>query len=780
MDSIKRMKDKYDNILGLIGNTPLVEIRRLRPNNKVRIYAKLESCNPGGSVKDRVALFMIEGAESRGELRGKTILEATSGNTGIGLAMVAAVKGYPITLAMSESASMERRKILKAYGAELLLTPARLSTDGAIEEVYRLAREQPEKYYVPDQFNNEDNIRAHYEGTGVEIWEQTQGAVTHFVASLGTSGTLMGASRRLKEYNPQIRILGVEPYLGHKIQGLKNMKESYKPGIFDKTRLDAVVNIEDEEAFETARRLVREEGLLVGMSAGASMALAYRTAQELEEGLIVVLFPDSGERYLSTALFQDRKKSPIRFFNTLTRDKEDFIPLQEGKVTIYSCGPTAHGFMNLGTCRRIVFADVLRRHLEYRGFEVTHVMNITDIDDKTIDGSGRAGKELKDYTREHIAEILRDIDTLEVKRAEHYPVPSECIEEMFQLTQRLLDKGVAYEKFRSVYFDISRFEHYGNLSRVDLSKIHVGKTVDLDEYEKDNPRDFTLLKRSTLAELKRGIFYKTPWGNVRPGWHLQCAAMSTKYLGDTIDIHTSGTDLIFPHHENEIAIVEALTGKRFANYWLHCELVLLEGRKMSRSAEGMVTLRELIERGYSGREVRYWLLTQHHHKPLNYSDESLLAARNALQRLDEFVLRLTFAKPGPGAKETPQLLYELKSRFNQAMDDDLNVPAALASIFTFARKVNPLISRNELRAERMSEALELLRSFNSVLMIMEFPSVRLTEEEELLMDRREAARARRNWTEADQLRDALMELGVKLIDGPEGTRWYRVDRESRD
>ena len=424
-DSTKLMKEKHNTILDLIGNTPLVEIRRLRPKNKVRIYAKLESCNPGGSVKDRVALYMIQGAEARGEIQGKTILEATSGNTGIGLAMVAAVKGYPITLAMSESASIERQKILKAYGAELLLTPARLSTDGAIEEVYRLAREYPEKYFVPDQFNNEDNIRAHYEGTGEEIWHQTQGAVTHFVASLGTSGTLMGVSRRLKEYNPDIRILGVEPYLGHKIQGLKNMKESYKPGIFNKTRLDAIVNIEDEEAFETARRLVREEGLLVGMSAGASMALAYRTAQELDEGLIVVLFPDSGERYLSTTLFQDRKRSPIRFFNTLTRDKEDFIPLKEGEVTMYSCGPTAHGFMNLGTCRRIVFADVLRRHLEYRGFRVTHVMNITDIDDKTIDGSGEAGKDIKDYTQGYIGEILKDIDTLDVKRADHYPVPSE-------------------------------------------------------------------------------------------------------------------------------------------------------------------------------------------------------------------------------------------------------------------------------------------------------------------------------------------------------------------
>jgi len=767
------MTKKRRNILDLIGNTPLVEIHKLRPNKSVRIMAKLELRNPGGSVKDRVALSMIEGAESRGELPGKTILEPTSGNTGIGLAMVAAVKGYPIALAMPESASVERRRILEAYGAELLLTPAHLGTDGAIEEVYRLALEYPERYYVPDQFNNPDNIRAHYEGTGVEIWEQTQGKITHFIASLGTSGTLMGTSKRLKEFNPEIRIVGMEPYLGHKIQGLKNMKESYKPGIFDKSALDETVNIEDEEAFEMSRRLAREEGILVGMSAGASMALAYRVAQELDEGLIVVLFPDGGERYLSTTLFLHRRPSQLQFFNTLTRGKEDFTPLQEGKATIYACGPTAHELLHLGTCRRIVFTDLLRRHLEYRGFQVTHVMNITDIDDKTIAGSEASKKDLKDFTEEYINEILKDIDLLNVKRASHYPRPTETIDEMLDITKRLLDKGFAYEKFRSVYFDISRFGRYGRLSRVDLSKIHLGKTVDLDEYEKDNPRDFTLLKRSTLAELKRGIFYKTPWGNVRPGWHIQCAAMATKHLGETIDIHTSGSDLIFPHHENEIAIVEALTGKRFADYWLHSEPVMAEGRKMSRAEGGTVTFRELIEAGYTGSEVRYWLLSQHYRKPINYSLEALEVACNTLGRLNECIRRLTFAKGGPEINETPQLLYEVKKGFSSAMDDDLNAPGALAAIFSFVRQVNSMISKQELSRGQMNEILELLKSFDSVFKIMDFPSDQLTEEEEILLEKRELARREKDWEEADRLRNDLKEMGVVLVDGPEGTRWYR-------
>ncbi|MDL1982338.1 MAG: cysteine synthase family protein, partial [Deltaproteobacteria bacterium] len=242
------------SILAAIGNTPLVEIRKLNPNPKVKILAKLEYFNPGGSIKDRTALYMIEKAEKSGLLtHNKTVIEATSGNTGIGLALVCAVKGYKLLLTMSESVSSERQKILKARGAEILLTPGHLGTDGAIEEVYHLAIENPDTYYMTDQFNNEANCLAHYHGTAEEIWEQTKGNVSMIVATMGTTGTLMGVSKRLKEYNPDIKIIGVEPYLGHKIQGLKNMKEAYRPEIFEKNRLDKIVNIEDEEAFEMTR-----------------------------------------------------------------------------------------------------------------------------------------------------------------------------------------------------------------------------------------------------------------------------------------------------------------------------------------------------------------------------------------------------------------------------------------------------------------------------------------------------------------------------------------------
>ncbi|MBU0636825.1 MAG: cysteine synthase family protein [Patescibacteria group bacterium] len=291
------------SILKLIGNTPLVKINKLNQNKKVELYVKLEYFNPGGSIKDRIALRMIEQAEKNKELtKNKIILEATSGNTGIGLALVAAVKGYKLLLTMSEAASLERKKILKALGAEILFTLAKDGTDGAIEKAYQLAKKD-KKYWLADQFNNPENWKAHYYGTAEEIWKQTNGKITHFVAGIGTSGTLMGISKRLKEYNSKIKIIGVEPNLNHKIQGLKNMKEAYKPGIYDKTLLDEKINIKDEDAFEMSRCLTKEEGIFVGMSSGAAMFVALEKIKKIKKGLVVVLFPDSGERYLSTQLF---------------------------------------------------------------------------------------------------------------------------------------------------------------------------------------------------------------------------------------------------------------------------------------------------------------------------------------------------------------------------------------------------------------------------------------------------------------------------------------------
>ncbi|MDA8155509.1 MAG: cysteine synthase family protein [Actinomycetota bacterium] len=292
------------SVLDCIGNTPLVHIQNIAPNGHVRVLTKLEGANPGGSVKDRIALYMVEAAEKEGKLgKDRVILEATSGNTGIGLAMVGAAKGYKVKLTMPECVSIERRRTLEALGAELLLSPANEGTDGAIRLARRIMAESPELYFMPDQFNNPANILAHYETTGKEILAQTGGEVAYFVAGMGTTGTLMGVAKRLREYNRDIKIIGAEPVLGHKIQGLKNMTESIIPGIFNPGELDDKFTVKDEDAYETARMLATREGLFVGMSSGAAVSAALALAKKLDKGTIVTILPDRGDRYLSTVLF---------------------------------------------------------------------------------------------------------------------------------------------------------------------------------------------------------------------------------------------------------------------------------------------------------------------------------------------------------------------------------------------------------------------------------------------------------------------------------------------
>ena len=292
------------SVIDCIGNTPLVELKKINPNPKVRFLAKMEGSNPGGSVKDRIAWFMIKNAVDGGLLsKDKTILEATSGNTGIGLAMVGASLGFSVRLTMPKCVSLERRRVLEALGADLILTEACQGTDGAIHEASRIYEENPDKYFMPDQFRNPANVQAHYETTGPEIWSQTGGDIDFFVSGLGTTGTVMGSGRRLKEYDPSIQVVGVEPVLGHKVQGLKNMQESIVPTIYDPTKLDRKIVVEDEDAYQTTRRLALEEGIFVGMSSGAATFAAIEIAREMEGGTLVVIHPDRGDRYLSTNLF---------------------------------------------------------------------------------------------------------------------------------------------------------------------------------------------------------------------------------------------------------------------------------------------------------------------------------------------------------------------------------------------------------------------------------------------------------------------------------------------
>ncbi len=767
-------------ILSMIGGTPLVPIRALNPNPKVEIYAKLEKVGPGGSVKDRIALWMIEEGERKGELtQGKTILEATSGNTGIGLAMVAAIKGYPILLAMSEGVSVERRKILASYGAEFLLTPADRGTDGAIERAYELAAEDPKRFYLTDQYNNPANVLAHYSTTAPEIWQQTQGRLTHFVATMGTTGTLMGCSRRLRELNPKVRIIGVEPYLGHKIQGLKNLKEAYVPGIYDAKALDEKISIEDEAAFEMTRRLAREEGLLVGMSSGAAMHVAGEIARRLESGVIVAIFPDSGERYLSTSLFQvtepEAAPTKLHFLNTLTRRYEPFEPLSSGmKVTMYSCGPTVYRRPHLGLLRRMLVDDLVRRTLEFAGYEVRHVVSITDLDDLTVQESERTGEPLAELCARHEREFYQDLAALRISQAHAYVRASESVQEMIALTHSLVEKGFAYEKLHSVYFDIGRVVNYGELSGKDLGKIKVGATVDLERYEKDDPRDFTLLRRSTLAEMRKGLSYKTEWGNVRPSWHVQCSAMARAQLGDRFDIHMGSTDLIFPHNENEIAQSRALNGETQARFWLHSELVLVGGKKMSYEEQSCVTLPDLLARGFSAREIRFFLLQTNYRQPVNLTDQGLAAARTSLARLTASASSLAeITDERPRVADLAGWITRMREEFSRAIMADINISAALAALFTLVRQANYLLNQGHLGREDAEATISALRFADHLLCVL--PAVEETGAElpahiADLLKRREQARRARNFVLADEIRVALAEQGYVLEDSGSGTR----------
>lgn len=773
----------YSNVLEAIGNTPLIKINRIGKNLPVEFYGKLEASNPGGSIKERISLSMIETGEKTGELtRDKIVLEATSGNTGIGLAMVCAAKGYRCQLIMPESASIERRKIMKAYGAEIILTPASKATDGAIEKSYALVREFPERYFLSDQYNTEANWKAHYYKTGPEIWQQTEGRVTHIVATLGTSGTVMGLSKYFRENHPQVEVVAVEPYLGHKIQGLKNMKESYKPEIFNKKEPHHIINVDDTPSFDTARQLAREEGLLVGMSSGAAMAAALQFAAKLDSGLIVMIFPDGGERYLSTELFSQpaetgEKKSQLRLYNTMTKKKEVFKPQKPNEVTFYSCGPTAYEPANLSQCRRFIVSDIITRYLEARGFSVRSYMNFTDLDDNTIQGAEKAGKPLKEFTSDFIEGFKNDMKLLGVKDATGYPKASENVENMIEIAHKLLHKGYAYEKHGSIYFDISKFKNYGKLSGIDLSKIQLGKTVDLDNYEKDNPRDFTLLKRSTLSELKKGIFFETDWGNVRPSWHVECSAMATNLLGETMDIHTASRNLLFPHHENEIAIAESLTGKTLANYWLHSELLMVDGKMMTTENNNVITLQDVIDKGFTPRELRFLLLSIHYRKPINFTYKRLESIKTALRRIDDFTCKLLCLPPGRPHPEVAAYVTGMEEKFFEAMDDDLNVSKGLSSLMTFIRHMHPVLQVNNLDGEQKEYVLSSLSKLNHVLQIMRLKGCPLGAEANRLIQLREKARTEKDWKAADEARDALNKRGITVIDTENGPVWKRIGEE---
>ncbi|KPJ72980.1 cysteinyl-tRNA synthetase [Parcubacteria bacterium DG_74_1] len=461
----------------------------------------------------------------------------------------------------------------------------------------------------------------------------------------------------------------------------------------------------------------------------------------------------------------------LRFYNTLSRKREIFKPIKKGQVKIYSCGPTVYDFAHIGNFRAYVFADILRRYLEYKRYQVRHVMNITDIDDKTIKNSKMAKMSLKDFTEKYTKEFFKDLEALNIKKATFYPRATENIKEMIKFTEVLEKKEYAYERLHSVYFDISKFKDYGKLSRIDLKKNKPGTRVDLDEYQKDAPGDFTLFKRSTLDELKRGIFYQTKWGKVRPGWHLECSVMSMKYLGKTFDIHSGGVDLIFPHHENEIAQSEAYTGKKWVNFWLHNEHLVVEGKKMSKSLGNFYTLRALFKMGYSWRAIRYFLVSSHYKQKLNLTFKGLKSAGKAVERikifLDEIIRKTKNKTQSQNLKLVKNLLLKTEEDFEKAMDDDLNTAQALAAIFNLIKKLNKI---EQFDVKTADQILNLINKFDSVLglRLLELKKPRIPQEIKELTKLREKYRREKNWLKADKIRKKIKESGYHVEDTKDG------------
>jgi cysteinyl-tRNA synthetase len=461
----------------------------------------------------------------------------------------------------------------------------------------------------------------------------------------------------------------------------------------------------------------------------------------------------------------------LRLFNTLTRQKEEFYTVHPGEVRMYTCGPTVYDFAHIGNFRAYVFGDILRRYLEYKGYKVTHVTNITDVDDNTIRGSRKEGIPLAEYTARYKQAYFADLKSLNIKPADVYPEATGHIDEMAALVKKLRQEGKAYENENSTYYRIASFPDYGKLSHMDMSGLKAGARVAADQYEKEQVADFAVWKG--WEEKDGDVFWETEVGKGRPGWHIECSAMSMKYLGNNFDIHTGGVDLIFPHHENEIAQSEASTGEKFVNFWLHNEHLMVEGRRMAKSLGNYYTLRDLLKKGYPPIAIRYLLMATHHRQQLNFTFDGLEAAKNALQRLYDFVDNLKLVK---GEKDNPDaetILQRAKKDFEEALDDDLNTSEALGVTFTLVKEINRLTDEKAISSSDAGRVLSVLNEFDSVLGLLKREKLILDQEVKGLIEKRINARGEKDFALADQIRKDLEEKGIILEDTPEGTKWKR-------
>jgi cysteinyl-tRNA synthetase len=457
--------------------------------------------------------------------------------------------------------------------------------------------------------------------------------------------------------------------------------------------------------------------------------------------------------------------TPVRLHNTMSGQVEQFASLEEGHVRMYTCGPTVHDFAHIGNFRTFLFEDLLRRVLLQNGYRVTQVMNLTDVEDRIIKKAADQGVTIEEFTEPYIKAFFEDLETLRIQRAEHYPRATQHIFPMVSLIEILKEKGHTYVSEGSTYFKIATFPRYGRLTHLDPGGLKAGARVDVDEYGKDDPRDFVLWKARKPGEES----WETPLGTGRPGWHIECSAMSMEYLGESFDIHTGGVDNIFPHHENEIAQSEAATGKQFARYWLHAQhLQDAMGEKMSKRLKNFSTLRDLLKEGYQPLTIRYALLTgAHYRSPLAFSPDLLRAAEGAVRRLDEFAVRLgTVADDS----EPPA---DVRQRWDDALRDDLNLPAAVGHLFDFIKSFNPRLDSGEATPEERAAAMAMLRHADRILDVIDFPQSPDAEVERLIAER-QAARDRRDFARADEIRQQLLAMSIQLDDTKDGTRWKRI------
>lgn len=466
----------------------------------------------------------------------------------------------------------------------------------------------------------------------------------------------------------------------------------------------------------------------------------------------------------------------LQLFNTASRTKEIFVPLNT-PVKLYTCGPTVYNYAHIGNFRTYIFEDLLKRTLLFLGYSVHHVMNITDVDDKTLAGANRQKVSLHDYTEPFTHAFFEDLKTLNILPADVYPRATEYIPQMIVAIQQLLDQGNAYiGQDQSVYFSIQSFPVYGKLSHLNLLHLQCTSRISSDEYDKENASDFVLWKAYD-PNRDGTIYWESPFGRGRPGWHLECSIMSMSLLGEMIDIHAGGVDNIFPHHENEIAQSECLSGKPFVKYWLHSEHLLVDGKKMSKSLGNFFTLRDLLQRGFSGIEVRYMLLQSHYRMQLNFTEDGLLACRQALKRIKDFLFRLENVYPEQKeiSSSTRTASDSFLSIFRRSLANDLHIAAALAALFDYIHQINHFIDMRTFSQQDAAHVLRVLEHIDQVLGILPHADKQeIPEHIQQMVQQRNEARQQKNWALADSLREQLLTQGFIIEDSPEGSKIKKI------